>query len=180
MLVPEWIWKGRWVTPARRLEWYPPFRAMGVRVLELAPDWRVLRLRLPLRWRNRNPGGGRFGGAIAMLADPIPALSCNRVFPGQQVWTRAMRLDFRHESRTDLELRFAMADDAVQSIRSELRRRGRATPEFEFGFYDRKDRLCVHVYNTVAIRPGDYRPGQHHTPGSGITRNIDERDQRRP
>lgn len=144
---------------ARRLEWYPPFRAMGVRVVELSDDWRQVRLTLPLA-RNRNPGGGMFGGAMACLADPIAALACNRIFPGHQVWTRALHVDFRREARSDIELRFVMPPDREREIRAELAARGRATPAFEYGFFDRRERLCAAIECTVAIRPADYRPGE--------------------
>jgi acyl-coenzyme A thioesterase PaaI-like protein len=133
---------------------------MSVKVVTLQDDWRHIRLRLPLNRFNRNPGGGMFGGSIAALADPVAALACNRVFPGHQVWTRFMRLDFRREGRTDLELRFDFDPDLEQAIGSELEWRGRANPTFEYDVYDEQDRLCVRVTNTVAIRPGDYRPGE--------------------
>lgn len=62
-----------------------------------------------------------FGGAMASLADPIPALACLRLFPGYAVWTRSLKLDFRREARTDLELRFDF-DMAIEAfIRQELR-----------------------------------------------------------
>lgn len=158
MKIPSWLRHLPGIGPERRLALYPPFRALSVQVLALENDWRRVRIRLPLTAFNRNPGGGMFGGAVAMLADPIPALVCNRVFPGHQVWTRAMTLDFRREGRSDLELRFALDAAREAAIRDELARRGRATPSFEFGFYDTRDRLCVQVRNTVAIRPADYRP----------------------
>jgi len=81
MHLPEWL--RRHLPPARRLQWYPPFRAMRIRVLELDGEWRQARILLPLV-RNHNPAGGMFGGAMACLADPIAALSCGRVFPGHQ------------------------------------------------------------------------------------------------
>lgn len=149
----------RLLPAARRLEWYPPYRFLGVRVLELADDWRSVRLLLPLRG-NANPGGGMFGGALACVADPVAALSCNRVFPGHQVWTRALALDFRHEGRSDMELRFRLDPGQEQQIGDELARRGRATPSLDYAFFDDRGRACVEVRCRVAIRPGDYRPAQ--------------------
>jgi acyl-coenzyme A thioesterase PaaI-like protein len=159
MRIPEVL--RRRLPPARRLEWYPPFRAMRVRVLELGWDGRSARLLLPLR-PNRNPGGGMFGGAMACLADPIAALACNRVFPGHQVWTRDLTLYFRRESRTDMELRFVLEADMEQEIREQLRERGRATPAFEYAFFDTHGRACATVRCRVAIRPADYRPVLQH------------------
>jgi acyl-coenzyme A thioesterase PaaI-like protein len=134
---------------------------MRVEVLELAEDWRRVRLRLPLS-RNRNPGGGMFGGAMASLADPIAALACNRLFPGYQVWTRELLLDFRHEARTDLELRFEFDARLEEQIRGGLRERGRATPQFEYAYFDGAGRLCAAVRCRVAIRPAGYRPAAQH------------------
>ena len=147
----------RRLSPARRLEWYPPFRVMRVRVLQLSNDWRQVRLLLPLR-RNQNPGGGMFGGAMACLADPIAALACNRVFPGHQVWTRELALDFVHEGRSDMELRFRLDPATERSIHEALARRGRATPSFEYAFHDERGKACVMVRSRVAIRPSDFRP----------------------
>lgn len=95
---------------------------------------------------------------MACLADPIAALACNRVFPGHQVWTRALTLNFERECRTDLELRFVFDPDAEQLIRDELNRRGRATPSFEYAFFDTHGRACVRVRCRVAIRPAGYLP----------------------
>lgn len=99
-----------------------------------------------------------FGGAMACLADPVAALACNRVFPGHQVWTRSLALDFCREGRTDMELRFVLDPDHESRIRAELERRGRATPAFEYFFVDAHERVCVNVHCRVAIRPRDYRP----------------------
>jgi len=138
---------------ARKLEFFPPFQALGIRVIELQEEWRSVRILLPLNEVNRNPGGTMFGGAIAALADPIPALACHRNFPGYAVWTRELQVDFRRPGTTDLELRFDLSVSAIESIKGELALRNRSTPAFEFGFYDQRDKLVAWVKNRVAIRP---------------------------
>jgi acyl-coenzyme A thioesterase PaaI-like protein len=147
----------RWITDARMLEWYPPFLWMRIRVLELAPGWRRVRIRLPLNTISRNPGGVMFGGFQAALADPIAALACARVFPGYSVWTRAMSVEFEHGGSTDLELRFEFAPEQEAQIRAELERDGRSTPTFEYGFHLADGSRCTRILNTVAIRPRGYR-----------------------
>lgn len=148
------------LSPKRRLELYPPFRAMRIRITEMADDWSSATIVLPLNRHNRNPGGGMFGGAMASLADPIPALMCARLFPGHSVWTRAMTIDFRREGRSDLTLRIAIASGQRQEIGQELKTRQRATPDFEYAYYDDKGHLCAQVINKVAIRPAGYKPSR--------------------
>ena len=146
----------RFIPEARRLELYPPFRAMRIRVLEIAPDWRTVRILLPLDWRSKNPGGVMFGGWQAALADPIAALACARNFPGFSVWTRAMTIDFQRGGATDLELRFAMSAAQAAAIHAELGSHGRASPVFDYGYHLADGTRCTRISNTVAIRPKGY------------------------
>lgn len=152
----------------RRLEWFPPFFMMRVKVLELADDWQVVRLRLPLNAFSQNMGDSMFGGYQASLADPIAALACARRFPGHEVWTRAMNIDFVAEGNSDLELRFEFDPQVDQKIRDDLAKRGRSTPQFEYGFYRQDGVLCSRISNTVAIRPKGY------VSPSAISKNNDK------
>jgi len=147
----------RFLSPRQRLEWFPPFFLMRVKVLELAEDWQTARLRLPLNAFSRNMGDCMFGGYQASLADPIAALACAHRYPGHEVWTRAMNIDFVAEGNSDLELRFEFDPALDLQIREELASRGRSTPQFEYGFYRQDGVLCSRVKNTVAIRPQGYR-----------------------
>jgi len=141
----------------RRLELYPPFRQMRVKVVELSSDGRRIRLRLPLTRLSRNPGGSMFGGYQAALADPVAPIACVRLFPGHSVWTRHLEVDFRHEGTTDLELRFAFPPPLETRIRRELQEQGRSTPSFDYAFYRVDGTLCTQVRCTVAIRRKGYR-----------------------
>lgn len=155
--VMQYVARARFLPDARRLEIYPPFFLMRIRVLEIADDWRRIRIKLPLNTFSRNPGGVMFGGYQAALADPIAAIACARVFPGYSVWTRAMTIDFQRGGNTDLELRFEFPAEQEAAIRRELETDGRATPTFEYGYYLTDGSRCSVVRNTVAIRPKGYR-----------------------
>lgn len=147
----------KFLPEARRLELYPPFFMMRVKVLEISDGWRSVRIRLPLNSVSRNPGGVMFGGYQASLADPVAAIACARVFPGYSVWTRAMSIDFQKGGSTDLELRFRFDPAQEAAIAEELKAKGRATPSFEYGYYLTDGSLCTLIRNTVAIRPKGYR-----------------------
>jgi acyl-coenzyme A thioesterase PaaI-like protein len=155
--VMQYVADARFMSDARRLELYPPFFLMRVKVLEVSADWRHLRIRLPLNTFSRNPGGVMFGGYQAAVADPIAALACARIFPGYSVWTRAMCIDFERGGSTDLELRFDLPAQLEADVRRELETAGRATPTFEYGYYLGDGTRCSVVRNTVAIRPKGYR-----------------------
>ncbi|MDX1442230.1 MAG: PaaI family thioesterase [Gammaproteobacteria bacterium] len=152
----RYMWRNKSLSDKRKIQWYPPFFLMRVKVLDIRDNWRQVRLKLPLNTFSKNPGGVMFGGYQACLADPIAALACARVFPGYSVWTRAMSVDFQVGGSTDLELRFDFPPEMEKAIAAELEERGRATPTFEYGFYLADGRLCTKITNTVAIRPKGY------------------------
>lgn len=151
------IWHSRWLSDARKIEWFPPFWLMRIKVLELSPCWRQVRVLLPHSWIATNIGGSLFGGFQACLADPVAAMACMKVFPGYSVWTRSLHLDFQHQGLTDLELRFVLTPEHEQKIAADLAANGRSTPQFEYGFYLADGSLCTLVRASVAIRPKGYQ-----------------------
>ena len=157
MNLSRFIRRLSFLSDKKRLELFPPFWLMRIKVLEISDGGRVFRILLPLNQFSRNMGGFMFGGYQASLADPIAAIACGRVFPGYSVWTRALTLDFLHEGRTDLELRFSFSAQQEAAIRQELAERGRSTPQFEYGYYLADGTLCTRILNSVAIRQQGYK-----------------------
>lgn len=139
------------------LEWYPPFFLMRVKVLEVKDSGRFVRLKLPLNMFSKNMGSSMFGGYQAAVADPIAALACAKLFPGHEVWTRSQHIDFQHEGNSDLELLFEFPAEIEQQIESDLAKKGRSTPTFEYGFFRKDGVRCSKIINTVAIRPKGYQ-----------------------
>ena len=88
------------------MELYPPYFLMRVKVKDISNGWRRIRVKLPLNFTSRNPGGVMFGGYQACVADPFPAIACGRIFPEYSAWTRAMTVDFQKGGTSDLEFRF--------------------------------------------------------------------------
>jgi acyl-coenzyme A thioesterase PaaI-like protein len=157
MSIRSFVWNRSLLSDVQRIEWYPPLLPLRIKVLELTPDWRTIRIKLPQTWLSRNRGGSLFGGFQACLADPIAAMACARLFPGYSIWTRALSLDFRTEGNTDLELQFRFAPEQEQRIREELKDKGRSTPIFHYGYHRADGVLCTQIETAVAIRPKGYR-----------------------
>ena len=149
--------KAHFLSPTRRLQWYPPFLLMGVKVIELEENWNRVRLKLPLTMLSKNMGNSMFGGYQAAIADPIAALACAKQFPECDVWTRALTVDFIQPGSTHLELRFEFDPQIKQKISDDLAHKGRSTPEFEYGLYREDGSLCSRIHCRVAIRPAGYK-----------------------
>ena len=140
-----------------RLQYYPPWWMMRIKVTKLDNNWRHIHIKLPLTWVAKNMGGSMFGGFQASLADPIAPLACAKIFPSYDVWTRHLSLDFRLPGNSDLELRFNFPKTLEEEIRKELQSKNRSTPTFEYGFYRADGKLCTAIKCVVAIRPAFYK-----------------------
>jgi hypothetical protein len=55
----------------RLLNLWPPFRGAGIRVREIAPDFRSATVELRMRLFNRNYVGTHFGGSLFAMTDPF-------------------------------------------------------------------------------------------------------------
>jgi len=141
----------------RRLELWPPFLLMRIKVIELSDDWNVVRIRLPLNRVSANAAGNMFGGFQASLADPVPALACLKKFPGYRVATKKLEIDFIRVGSSDLVLQFDFDPDIEAAIASELAEKDSATPCFQVNFIRDDGKICTRIKNTVAIRPKGYR-----------------------
>lgn len=163
----------------RKIELYFPFLFMRVKVVELDPAWRSVKLKLPLSSLSRNANGVLFGGFQAMLADPVAALACARVFRQHACFTRHMAIDFQRGGDSDLELRFEFTAEQEAAIARELEAKGRSTPSFTYGFYNARNELVTQVTNVVAIRPMHYSkarapPTDPNTFGGNNSNNNDD------
>ena len=140
----------------RRFELYPPFFLMRIKVIELAQDWSMARIRLPLNRASANAAGNMFGGYQAALADPVPALACLKRFPGYRVVTKKLEIDFIRVGNTNLMLHFDFDERTAHTIEQQLNEKNRSTPCFMMTFVREDGEVCTRIKNTVAIRPKDY------------------------
>jgi acyl-coenzyme A thioesterase PaaI-like protein len=98
---------------------WPPFLFSGIRVEAWDDDWRYARVRLKLRWYNRNYVRTHFGGALFAMADPfwmimvIEALGRDYI-----VWDKAGAIDFVAPGREDVFAEFRLDDAVLDEIRA--------------------------------------------------------------
>ena len=106
----------RWV-----FNFWPCYRGTGGRVTYIAPDWREIRVKLPLSWRTRNYVGTIFGGSLYGAVDPFFMLMLMKhLGPGYVVWDKAATIRFRKPGRSRLTATFRLDEAELMEIRSIL------------------------------------------------------------
>lgn len=103
----------------RLLNFYPPLLFSGIRVERVDDDFRYARVRLNLRWYNRNYVRTQFGGSLFAMTDPfwmIMALEC--LGRDYVVWDKAGAIEFVAPGREDVFAEFRLDDAVLDEIRA--------------------------------------------------------------
>ncbi|MEF9997425.1 MAG: DUF4442 domain-containing protein [Burkholderiaceae bacterium] len=97
---------------------WPPFLGAGIKVRYIAPDFREVRVELPLSWRNRNYVGAHFGGSLYAMTDPFFMLMVMRNLPNDyRVWDKAASIDYVAPGRGTVRARFILSPHDLDQIR---------------------------------------------------------------
>ena len=106
-------------TLRRVLRAWPPFLCSGIRVDAWSDDWRYARVRLKLRWYNRNYVGTHFGGALFAMTDPFwMIMTMEALGRDYVVWDKAGAIDFIAATREEVFAEFRLEDADLAEIRN--------------------------------------------------------------
>ena len=102
----------------RYVNLWPPYLFSGIQVERLDPDWRYVKVRLKLRWYNRNYVGTHFGGSLFSMTDPwwmILIMEC--LGRDYMVWDQAGEISFVAPGREDVYAEFRIEDAVLDELR---------------------------------------------------------------
>ena len=98
---------------------WPPFRFAGIRVERFDDDYRHARVRLALRWYNRNYVRTHFGGSLFAMTDPFWMIMVMQCLGGDYiVWDRAGEIEFVAPGREDVFAEFHVEEAVLDEIRA--------------------------------------------------------------
>ena len=151
--------KPRWMRHVFNL--YPPFLGAGIHVAEIAPDWRYVRVEMPLRWRNRNYVGSHFGGSLYAMADPfLMIMAIENLGPGYVVWDKAAEIQFVSPGRGRVTVEFRLTEEELQAMREQTAGGERYLPWFAVEVRDDDGRLVARVRKQLYVKRKASSEGQ--------------------
>src|SRR5215471_11380721 len=110
------------VTPnrlRRAMNLWPPFLFSGIRVEAISADWRYARVRLKLRWYNRNYVRTQFGGLLFAMIDPFwMILTLEALRREYIVWDKAGEIEFITPGRGDVLAEIHLDEAFLDEIRA--------------------------------------------------------------
>jgi acyl-coenzyme A thioesterase PaaI-like protein len=137
----------------RLFNFWPPFRAAGIRVREIAPDFRSATVELRMRLFNRNYVGTHFGGSLFAMTDPFfMIMMMKNLGPGYVVWDKAGTVRFLRPARGTVTARFSMPEERIAEARERTAGGEKHEPRFRVEIVDAHGVIVADVEKTLYIR----------------------------
>lgn len=93
---------------------WPPYRCAGIRVREIAPDYRYARVELLEKRLNRNYVGTHFGGSLFAMTDPFYMLMyLHNLGVDYVVWDQAARIEYLRPARGTISAEFFLTREDI-------------------------------------------------------------------
>ena len=137
----------------RLFNWWPPFRAAGIRVRELSPDFRSATVELRMRLFNRNYVGTHFGGSLFAMTDPFfMILMMKNLGPEYVVWDKQGTVRFLRPARGTVTARFVLPEERIHEARSATAGGAKFEPAFRVDIVDAEGTIVADVEKILHIR----------------------------
>ena len=137
----------------RLFNWWPPFRAAGIRVRHIAPDFRSATVELRMRLFNRNYVGTHFGGSLFAMTDPFfMVLMMKNLGPEYVVWDKQGTVRFLRPARGTVTAKFHLPEERIAEAREATASGEKYEPAFRVEIVDAEGVVVADVEKTLHIR----------------------------
>ena len=147
----------RFTVGPRLMRWmfrlWPPFRGMGIRVREIAPDFRSVVVELRQLLLNRNFVGTHFGGSMFSMTDPFYMIMMMQVLGREYVvWDKAGTIRFIKPGRGTLVARFELTEAMVDEVLRKTAAGEKFEPTYSVDVVNAEGETVARVEKTLHIR----------------------------
>jgi hypothetical protein len=131
---------------------YPPFLGAGIKVNYDRKNGRV-KVRMPLRWYNKNYVGTHYGGSLYSMCDPFfMLLLIKGLGKDYVVWDKEGRIEFLSPGKTTVYAEFFIPKEKIEEIKKEVDTKGKALPEFVVDVIDEEGKKVARVWKKIYVR----------------------------
>ncbi|MFM2664253.1 hypothetical protein VME0621_02402 [Vibrio mediterranei] len=145
------IYKPKYVKFALNI--WPPFWGAGIKITEISEDFRSVKVRLKLKWWNKNANRSQFGGSIFAMTDPIYSLMLMGILREQYyVWDKEASIDFIKPGFSDLNAEFVVSQDMLDGILHSTATGDKCFPEFVTHIHNQHGEIVATIQRKLYIR----------------------------
>jgi acyl-coenzyme A thioesterase PaaI-like protein len=137
----------------RKVNLYPPFLGMGIRVRSSNDDFTRFEVELRARWYNRNLFGTHFGGSLYSMTDPFYVFIITmNLGDGYIVWDKSAGIEFLKPAKGTILGVFEVSKTRLAEIRAEVDELGKNTYHFDAELTDEQGLVVARVAKEIYVR----------------------------
>lgn len=131
---------------------YPPFIGAGIRTVYVSPDFQTIRVRMKMRWYNRNYVGVHFGGSLYAMTDPFFMLILMQKLGWEYiVWDKGASIDFVKPGLTAVTAEFNIDSATIKDIKKKAQK-DKYLPEFSVNVLDEHGNVIAMVNKILYVK----------------------------
>ena len=101
--------------------WSPMYRRSTAKIIDVTPDLKSVKIKLPISYKNRNYVNSIFGGSMFSALDPIPMVQLINLLGDQfVVWDKSAEVFFKRPARETLYSEFTCTDEELERIKQRV------------------------------------------------------------
>ena len=132
---------------------WPPFLFTGIRVVDVADDFRKAKVRLKLNVFNQNAVGVHFGGSLYAMTDPFcMLLIMSRLGKDYVVWDKSADIDYIKPGKGTVTAEFIITDALIEDILAHTAHGEKYLPEIPVYVKDAEGEIVAKLNRTLYIR----------------------------
>ncbi len=132
---------------------WPPFLGAGIRVREISPDWRHIKVTLRLGLTNRNYVGVHFGGSLYAMTDPFFMLMLiQRLGKDYIVWDKDGAIDYLKPGKGTVTADFSLDEELIGEILAKTANGEKYLPKLTVDVKDASGDVVARISKTLHIR----------------------------
>ena len=132
---------------------WPPFWGSGIKILSISHDFHEVKVKLKLRWWNKNANRTQYGGSIFSLTDPVYSLMLMGILGEKYfVWDKEASINFIKPGNSDLFAEFCVSQNQLYDIIEQTENGSKSFPEFVIYVKDREGEVVSEVRRRLYVR----------------------------
>ena len=133
---------------------WPPFLGTGIKVVYISDDFKEVKLRLKLRFYNKNYINTQFGGSLFAMTDPFYTfMLLKQLGKNYLICDQAANINYITFGKGDVKASLKLTDMEINQIKEKTANGEKFLPKFNIELLDRKsDKLIAQLTRTLYVR----------------------------
>jgi acyl-CoA hydrolase len=130
----------------------PMYRRSCGSIIFVSDDIHVVKIKIPLSYRNRNYVGSMFGGSLFAATDPIYMIQLMQILGNEYVvWDKATEIKFKRPAYTKAFATFEFKPEEIEEIRNKVNTENEVDYIKKLIIKDKNNTVFTELHKTIYI-----------------------------